>query len=198
MNVSFTPKKFPTFYFISYTVWGKLPLGKQPPRKLPTRKLLPRNMAPMKIPPNECSLLLKLTPAKITPQKFARNYENRSSPLINHTNRKKYKITKFFALKKAVQHNILIKITKVIFDKQMISQRILGLDTFFTEWKKFKNQTKAKIAKWHLLASCTSQGELKLSDQTIKFCKYVKFLNSQLSLHIFLWIFKKETVKSMH
>ena len=180
MNVSFTPKKFPTFYFISYTIWGKLPLGKQPPRKLPTRKLLPRNMASMKIPPNECSLLLKLTPAKITPQKFARNYESSSSPLINHTNRKKYKITKFFALKKAVQHNILIKITKVLFDTQMI----LGLDTFFTEWKKSRNWTKARIAKWHLLASCTSQGELNRGSQTIKFGKYVKLLNSQLSLHI--------------
>ena len=188
MNVSFTPKKFPTFYFISYTVWGKLPLGKQPPRKLPTRKLLPRNMVPMKIPLNECSLLLKLTPAKITPQKFARNYENPSSPLINHTNKRKSKITKFFAFKKAVQHNILIKITKVLFDTQMISQKILGLDTFFTEWKKSKNQTKAKIATWHLLASCKSQGELKLGSQIINFGKYVKLLNSQLSLHIHLWI----------
>ena len=35
---------------------------------------------------------------------------------------------------------------------------------------------KAKIAKWHLLASCTSQGELKLGSQTIKFGKYLKLL----------------------
>ena len=100
-----------------------------------------------------------------------------------------------FALKKTVQHNILIKITKVLFDTQMISQKILGLDTFFTEWKKSKNRTKAKIAKWHLLASCTSQGELKLGSQIIKFGKYVKLLNSQLSMHSTLWILKKANSK---
>ena len=134
--------------------------GKLPPRTLPTRKL-----PPMKIPPHEIP-----------------------SPIINHTNERKNKMTKVFALKKAVQHYLLIKITKVFFDTQMISQKILGLDTFFTEWKKSENRTKAKFAKWDLLASCASQGELKLGSQTIKFGKYVKLLNSQLSLHITLWI----------
>ena len=42
-------------------------------------------------------------------------------------------MTQFFALKTAVQYNILIKITNVLFDTQMISQKILHLDTFFTE-----------------------------------------------------------------
>ena len=70
-------------------------------------------------------------------------------------------------MKKAVQYNNLIKVTKVLFDTQMISQKIPGLDTFFTEWKKSENRPKAKIAKWHLLASCTSQGELKLGSQII-------------------------------
>ena len=56
---------------------------------------------------------------------------------------------------------------------------------------------KAKIAKWQLLASCTSQGELKLGSQIIKFGKYVKLLNSQLSMHITLWILKKANSK-MH
>ena len=79
----------------------------------------PRKFLPMKI----------LPPEKITPNEIP-------SPFINHTNERKNKITKFFALKKAVQYNILIKITKVLFDTQMISQKILGLDTFFTEWKK--------------------------------------------------------------
>ena len=69
--------------------------------------------------------------------------------------------------------------------------------TVFTEWKKSKNWTKAQIAKWHLLASCTSQGELKLGSQIIKFGKYVKLLNSQLSMHITLWILKKANSK-MH
>ena len=59
----------------------------------------------------------------------------------------KTKLQNFFALKKAVQYNILIKITKVLFDTHIISQKILGLATFFTEWKKPKNRTKAKIAK---------------------------------------------------
>ena len=140
----------------------------------------PRKFPPMKI----------LPPEKITPNEIP-------SPFINHTNERKNKITKFFALKKAVQYNILIKITKVLFDTQMISQKILGLDTFFTEWKKSKNRTKAKIAKWHLHAICTTQGELKLGSQIIKFGKYVKLLNSQLSMHSTLWILKKANSK-MH
>ena len=52
---------------------------------------------------------------------------------------------------------------------------------------------KAKIAKWHLLASCTSQGELKLGSQIIKFGKYVKLLNSRPCEFK-----KKQTVKCMH
>ena len=158
------------------------------PQKIAHEKIAPQKYGPYENPPQWMFPTIKAPPVKITPQKFARNYENPSSPLINHTNKRKSKITKFFAFKKAVQHNILIKITKVLFDTQMISQKILGLDTFFTEWKKSKNQTKAKIAKWHLLASCKSQGELKLGSQIIKFGKYVKLLNSQLSLHIHLWI----------
>ena len=64
----------------------------------------PEKIAPCENPP----------PGKITPNEIP-------SPLINHTNERKNKITKVFALKKAVQYNILIKITKVLFDTQMIS-----------------------------------------------------------------------------
>ena len=149
-----------------YSPYESSPLWKLPTRKLP----------PVKIPP-----LGKITPNEIP------------YPLINHTNERKSKITKLFALKKAVQHNIFIKITKVLFDTQTISQKILGLDTFFREWKKSKNRTKAKIAKWHLFASCTSQGELKLGSQIIKFGKYVKLLNSRPCEFK-----KKQTVKCMH
>ena len=145
---------------ISVQVSGKLPPKKLTPRKLPTRKLPPMSIPSMKSP----------------------------SPLINHTNERKSKTINFFALKKAVQHNILIKLTKVLFDTQMIWQKILGLNTFFKEWKKSDYWTKAKISKRYLLASCTRRGELKLGTQTIKFGKYVKLLNSQLSLHITLWI----------
>ena len=78
-------------------------------------KITPRNLRPRKLPPG-----------KITPNEVPLS-------LINHTNGRKNKITNFFVLKKAVQYNILIKITKVLFDTQMISQKILGLNTFFTE-----------------------------------------------------------------
>ena len=134
-------------------------------------KITPQNFPPKKIVPCENSPLWKITPYEIP------------STLINHTNERRNKITKFFALRKAVQYNILMKITKVLSDTQMISQKIRGLDTFFTERKKSKNRPKAKSAKWHLLASCTSERELKLGSQIIKFGTHVKLLNSQLSMH---------------
>ena len=81
-----------------------------------------QKFATEKIAPRENSY----PPGKITPNEVPLS-------LINHTNGRKNKITNFFVLKKAVQYNILIKITKVLFDTQMISQKILGLNTFFTE-----------------------------------------------------------------
>ena len=111
-----------------------LVLGKFPP---------PMNIPPMKAPPFENyhpppRHTKNLPPRKLTPMKSLRlrklppSHEI-PSPLINHTNERKTKITKFLAFRKVVQRNILIKITKVFFDTQMISQKILGLDTFFTE-----------------------------------------------------------------
>ena len=122
------------------------------------------NFAPEIFPRENCPLGKFPPHGKITLNEIP-------SPLINHTNEGKNKITKFFALKKGMQYNILIKTTNVLFDKQMISQKILGLDTFFIEWIKSKNWTKVKIAKWHLLASFTSQGELKPDSQIKKFGK---------------------------
>ena len=88
------------------------------PRKLPPQKFAPEKNAPCENPPP----LGKITPNEIP------------SPLINHTDdERKNKITNFFALKKAIQYNVLMKITKVFFNTQMTSQKILGLDTFFTE-----------------------------------------------------------------
>ena len=84
-------------------------------------KNIPQKFAPEKISPNENS-----PPEKITPNKIR-------TPLINHTNERKNKIKEIFALRKAVEHRILIKTTKVLFDTQLILQKILGLDTFFTE-----------------------------------------------------------------
>ena len=200
LNKSFKKQIFTIFRFFQLTRFSRYrencssenyPQENFPPEKWLLRKYPLWVFHTMKAPPCEnyhpeiCTRencpQWKFSPEKIIPHKIP-------SPLINHTNERKIKTTKFFTLQKAVQHNILIKITKVLFDTQMISQKILGLDTFFTEWKKSKNRTKAKIAKWHLLASCTSQGELKLGSQIIKFGKYVKLLNSQLSLHIHLWI----------
>ena len=84
----------------------------------------------MKAPP------LKIIPLKFAPEEIA-SYEippyGIPSQLTNHTNESKIKNTKFFTLKKAIQYSSLMKITKVLFDNQMISQKILGLDTFSTE-----------------------------------------------------------------
>ena len=173
---------------------------KLPPRKLLPRKLTPMKIPPMNIPPYESFPMWKLTPRNLRPRKLPTvkiTPNEIPSPLINYINERKNKIIDFFVLKKAVQYSILIKITKVLFDIQMISQIVLGLDTFYTEWKNSKYRTKVKIAKWHLLASCTSQGELKLGSQIIKFGKCMKLLNSQLSLPITLWIFEKANSK-MH
>ena len=59
------------------------PLWVLPPMKSPPVKITPRNFLPRKLPP------MKIPPHKVP------------SPLINHTNERKNKITKFFALKKA-------------------------------------------------------------------------------------------------
>ena len=137
----------------------------------------------MNIPPYESSPLWKLPPSP----------PSESCPQENSPYENPIPLGKLPPMKspmKAVQHSIFIKTTKVLFDTQKISQKILGLDTFFTEWKNSKSPRKAKIAKLHLLASCTSQGELKLGKtKTIKFGKYVKLLNSQWSLYITFWNF---------
>ena len=154
----------------------------------------PRPPKKKKLPPENCPLWIfppmKARPYENYPQKFVpekispwENYPQWNPlPTYKSYKWKKQQNCKVFCLEEscAIQHPC-----------------IMGLDTFFTEWKKSKNQTKAKIAKWHLLASCKSQGELKLGSQIIKFGKYVKLLNSQLSMHITLWILKKANSK-MH
>ena len=49
--------------------------------------------------------------------------------------------------------------------------------------KKIQKSNESENRQMYLLASCTSQGELKLGSQIITFGKYVKPLNSQLSMH---------------
>ena len=76
-------------------------------------------------------------PMKITPQEIC--------PRENYTERKQKKKQKytFFALTKAVQYNILIKITKVLFDTQKISQKILDLHTM--KWIQKSNESKNQV-----------------------------------------------------
>ena len=124
-----------------FMVSEKLPPGKLPPRKLPLRNLRTRKLPPMKIPPYEYFPLWKLplwklpsrnlSPRKLPSMKIPPPWN--PLPTYKSNKCKKKQNYKFFVLKKAVQHNILIKITKVFFDTEVISQRILGLDTFFTE-----------------------------------------------------------------
>ena len=71
-------------------VSGKFSPRKFPPMNIHPMKALPRNLPPRILPPG-----------KITPNEIL-------STLINHTNERKSKVKKFFALKKAVQYNILI------------------------------------------------------------------------------------------
>ena len=82
-----------------------LPENCPPSQKIALQKITPDENTPlwilptMKIPPNEYYPLWKLPPGKITPNEI-------SSPIINHTNERKNKITKFFYLEGscAIQH----------------------------------------------------------------------------------------------
>ena len=62
------------------------------------------------------------------------------SPLTYHTNERKDKTTKFFAFNKAAQYIILIKITKVLFDTQMIT----GLTYFLYRVKEIQKLNESK------------------------------------------------------
>ena len=121
-------------------VSGKLPPKNCPLWKYPPMKAPPcENYPPEFFPWENCPLWKLPPPGKIIPNEIP-------SPPINHTNERKNKITKFFALKK-----MLIKITKVIFDTQMISQKIMGLDTFFTEGKSRRTKSRQSNYKiWHI------------------------------------------------
>ena len=69
------------------------------PMKAPTAKFTPPPISSRNLPPGKLAPM-KILPWKNSPHKIP-------SPLINYTNERKDKITKCFALKKAVQHNIL-------------------------------------------------------------------------------------------
>ena len=76
----------------------------------PPQIIFPQKIAPYENTPYEYSPLWKLPSVKITPRKLPPGKITPNeipSPLINHVNERKNKITKFFSLKKAVQYNIL-------------------------------------------------------------------------------------------
>ena len=112
----------------------KLP---RPPEKLPFENTLSLiNIPPMKahncenypseIRPRENCLLWKFS--------YWENYPPWNPlPIYKSYKWKKQQKHKKFSLQKAVQHHIVIKTVKVFLDIDMVSQKILALDTFFTE-----------------------------------------------------------------
>ena len=97
--------------------------GKLPPQKITSSESFP----PLKIPPPPPPI------GKIIPNEIP-------SPLTYHTNERKDKTTKFFAFNKAAQYIILIKITKVLFDTQMIT----GLTYFLYRVKEIQKLNESK------------------------------------------------------
>ena len=153
-----------------------------------------RKIAPQKIAPYENTPLWIFSPMKITPHIFApwENYPHWNPlPTCKSYEWKKKQSYLFFCLEEScgIRHPYQNNQGLPWYTYDLTENT--GLDTFFTEWKKSKNWTKAKFAKWHLRDSCTSQGELKLGNQIIKFGTYMKLLNSQLSIDSTLWVFKK-------
>ena len=105
------------------------------PMKAPTAKFTPPSISSRNLPPGKLAPM-KILPWKNSPHKIP-------SPLINYTNERKDKITKCFALKKAVQHNILNQ-GPLWYTNDLTENT--GLRYFLHRMK--KNWTKAKIAKW--------------------------------------------------
>ena len=105
-------------------------ISKIAPPKITHQKIVPYESSPCKKHPPEICLRENFPP-----------WENHPPWNTLPT----YKSYKFLAVKKAVQYNILIKITKVLFDIQMITQKTLGLDTFFTEGQNPKIKRKRKL-----------------------------------------------------
>ena len=163
---------------------------KLPPEKLPPpQKIAHEKIAPYENTPYEYPPLWKLPPQKFAPEKIA-PYEipphEIPSPLTKHTNESKIKCTKFFAFKKAVQHNILIKTSKVPFYTDNLTENP-GLRYFLYRMKKIRKSNEGENRQMTFTCQLHKSGRTK-TRQLIKFGKYVKLVNSQLSLRITLWI----------
>ena len=108
------------------TRYENIPLRISPLWESPLWKLPPRNLSPKKLP------LWKFPPRENYPP---------WNPLPNYKSykckkRQNYKIS--CLEDNCTQHNILIKITKVVFDTQMISQKIFELRYFLYRMKKIQ------------------------------------------------------------
>ena len=115
-------------------------------RKIAPQKITPKKIAPQKIAPCENTPLwifppMKYPPVKITPQKLA---PEKISPWENYPQWNPLPTYKSYKWKKKQNYKIFC------LEESCAIQHpyILGLDTFFTEWKKSKNRTKEKIAKF--------------------------------------------------
>ena len=140
-----------------------------------------------KLPP-----LWKLLPVKITPLKFAlwENYPQWNTlPTYKSHKWKKKQNYKVFSLEEscAIQHPYQNNQGPLWYTDDLTENS--GLRYFLYRMKKIQKSNESE--------NRTGQGELKLGSQIIKFGKYVKLLNSQLSMHSTLWILKKANSK-MH
>ena len=162
-------------------VSGKLSPGKSPPAP-PKKKIVSLWKYPLWIFP-----LVKITPQNFSPEKIGpwRNYlQWNPLPIYKSCKWKKKQNYRIFYLEEscAIQHPYQNNQGPLWYTGDLTENT--GIRYFLYRIKKnSKNRTKVKMVKWHLLASCTIQGELKLGSQIIKLGKYVKLLNSQLSMH---------------
>ena len=171
----FTPENYlaESFPLGNCPLWKYLAMNILPYESSPLWRLPPRNLPLRKLP------TMKIPPEKINPHEIA-------SPLINHKNERKNKITNLFALKNAMQHNILIKITKVFLDTQMISQKIQGLDTFFTERKKIQRSNETENHQIAFTCQFCKSRKTKTRQSNYGIWQICELLNSQSSLHVTL------------
>ena len=152
-----------------------------PHRKLPATKFPPMKIPPMNILPYESSPLWKLPPRNLLPRKLSpmKSLPMKTPPHLQIIQMKvKTKIQNFLPWRKLCNTTFLSKWPRSSLIHRCFHRKFWAQILSLQNEKNPKIKRKRKSAKSILLASCTSQEELKLDSQ----------LNSQLSLHITLWI----------
>ena len=89
------------------------------------------------------------------------------------------------------------RLFSLLVSEKLLPRKLAPMKILPYEYSPYESSPLWNLPPGKITPSCTSQGELKLGSQIIKFGKYVKLLNSQLSMHITLWILKKANSK-MH